>query len=60
MDEVRPAARRFFNNTVSEFNAAIQQFPAVLFASMFGFKARTFFDLGDQRAAMDQAPEVKF
>lgn len=54
------AARRFFNNTVSEFNAAIQQFPSVLFAGMFGFKARSFFDLGEERAAMDKAPEVKF
>ncbi len=54
------SARRFFNNTVSEFNAAIQQFPAVLFAGMFGFKARSFFDLGEERAAMDKAPEVKF
>jgi LemA protein len=54
------AARRFFNNTVGEFNAAIQQFPAVMLAGMFGFKARAFFDLGEQRAALDQAPEVKF
>jgi len=54
------AARRFFNNAVSEFNAAIQAFPAVLFASMFGFKPRTFFDLGEERAAVEQAPSVKF
>jgi LemA protein len=54
------SARRFFNNTVSEFNAAIQQFPAVLFAGMFGFKARNFFDLGEERVAMDKPPEVKF
>ena len=55
------AARRFFNNAVSEFNAAIQQFPAVLFAGMFGFKEREFFDLGEQRAALEQAPpQVKF
>ncbi|MDP1738755.1 MAG: LemA family protein [Caulobacter sp.] len=55
------AARRFFNNGVTEFNAARQSFPAVVFAGMFGFgAARTLFDLGDQRAALEVAPEVKF
>lgn len=55
------AARRFFNNAVSEFNAAIQAFPAVLFARSLGFSERTFFDLGDEgRKSLDQAPNVKF
>ncbi|HLI65692.1 MAG TPA: LemA family protein [Caulobacteraceae bacterium] len=54
------AARRFFNNAVAEFNAAIQQFPAVLVAGMFGFGPRTFFDLGEDRAAAEAAPQVKF
>jgi LemA protein len=55
------AARRFFNNAVSEFNAAIQAFPAVLFARSMGFAERTFFDLGeDGRKTLDQAPNVKF
>jgi LemA protein len=54
------AARRFFNNAVSEYNAGIQQFPAALFAGMFGFTARQFFDLGEERKTLDQAPQVKF
>lgn len=55
------AARRFFNNAVSEFNAAIQQFPAVMFAAMFGFSQRAFFDVGEEtRADLNVAPEVKF
>jgi LemA protein len=55
------AARRFFNNAVSEFNTAVQQFPAVLFAGAMGFSSRTFFDLGeDGRAQLEQAPQVKF
>ena len=54
------AARRFFNNTVQEYNAGIQRFPAVLFAGMFGFQARTFFDVGEERAQLSQAPQVKF
>ena len=54
------AARRFFNNAVQEYNTGIQQFPAALFAGMFGFTARTFFDLGDERKTVEQAPQVKF
>jgi LemA protein len=54
------ASRRFFNNAVQEYNTGIQQFPAALFAGMFGFRPKTFFDLGEQRAALDQAPSVKF
>ena len=54
------AARRFFNNSVGEYNAAIQQFPAVLFAGAAGFTPRTFFDLGEGRAAAETAPQVKF
>ena len=54
------AARRFFNNSVSEYNTGIQQFPAVLFAAMLGFTQRTFFDLGEDRKAVEQAPQVKF
>ena len=54
------ASRRFFNNAVSEYNAGIQQFPAALFAGVFGFHQRQFFDLGDDRKTLEQAPQVKF
>jgi LemA protein len=54
------AARRFFNNAVAEFNASIQQFPAVLLAGAMGFHERTFFDVGADRASVAAAPEVKF
>jgi LemA protein len=54
------AARRFFNNAVQEFNTAIQTFPAVLFSRQLGFQERAFFDLGEQRAQLEQAPSVKF
>ena len=54
------AARRFFNSAVSEFNAAVQQFPAVLFARTLGFHEREFFDLGEDRAAVETPPQVKF
>jgi len=54
------AARRFFNNAVSEYNAGIQQFPAALFAAMFGFTPRQFFDVGEERRTLEQVPQVKF
>jgi LemA protein len=54
------ASRRFYNNAVQEYNTGIEQFPAALFAGMFGFTHRTFFDLGDARPQLEQAPSVKF
>jgi LemA protein len=54
------ASRRFFNNAVQEYNTGIQQFPAALFAGMFGFTQRPFFDVGGDRVQLEQAPTVKF
>lgn len=54
------ASRRFFNNAVQEYNTGIQQFPAALFASAMGFHPQVFFDLGEERKVMEQAPQVKF
>jgi LemA protein len=56
------AARRFFNNAVSEFNAVRRQFPTILFSGMVGFGAdKPFFDVGEgDRVAMNTAPKVSF
>jgi LemA protein len=54
------AARRFFNNAVQEYNTGIQQMPAALFAAGFGFHPQIFFDLGESRTQLEQAPSVKF
>ncbi len=54
------AARRFFNNAVQEYNTGIQRFPAALFAAALGFSSKDFFDLGDERKALGEAPQVKF
>jgi LemA protein len=54
------AARRFFNNSVQEYNTGIQRFPAALFAASFGFAAKEFFDLGADRQTVGEAPQVKF
>jgi LemA protein len=45
---------------VQEYNTGIQRFPAVLFAGVFGFTPHQFFDVGEERKALDQAPQVKF
>jgi LemA protein len=54
------AARRFFNNAVQEYNTGIQQFPAALFAASLGFTQKEFFDVGESRPQLEQAPQVKF
>ncbi|MGO4704229.1 LemA family protein [Microvirga sp. 2MCAF38] len=55
------AARRFFNNGVAEYNAAVQSFPAVLFAGAMGFAQKDFFDLGEaQRQTLEAPPKVAF
>jgi LemA protein len=54
------AARRFFNNAVQEYNTGIEQLPAALFAGALGFHRREFFDLGETRGQLEQAPNVKF
>jgi LemA protein len=54
------AARRFFNNSVQEYNTGIQQFPAALFAGPLGFHEKTFFEAGEERQVLEKAPQVKF
>lgn len=55
------AARRFFNSATKELNVAVQKFPNVLLAGMFGFSQEPMFDLGEtQRVELDKAPDVSF
>ncbi|MCL2636192.1 MAG: LemA family protein [Betaproteobacteria bacterium] len=54
------AARRFFNNAVQEYNTGIARVPAVWFAASFGFTRKNFYDLGEQRVSLEEAPSVKF
>ena len=49
--------RQSYNDTVMKYNNGIQTFPAVIFAGMFGFKARELFE-ADAPAAT--APQVSF
>lgn len=55
------ATRRFFNSATKELNTAVQSFPAVLFAGMFGFHKEPMFEIpATERAQYDKAPEIKF
>jgi LemA protein len=55
------AARRFYNNAVAEYNTAIEQIPASLFAGSLGFKPAEGFGLSEsERATVSEAPKVKF
>src|SRR4030042_1818285 len=54
------AARRFFNSATKELNVATEVFPSNIGATLFNFKREPMFELGDQRAAAEQPPEIKF
>ena len=55
------ASRRFFNSATKELNSAVQRFPAVLLAGMFGFHTEPMFEVPQQeRAQYDKAPEISF
>jgi LemA protein len=53
------AARRFYNGNVRDYNTRIQQFPGNIFASMFGFGKREFFDI-DEKGPEGQPVKVSF
>lgn len=55
------ASRRFFNNAVTEYNTAIEQFPAVLIARSFGFKETVMFEIPEEhRATVAEPVKVSF
>ena len=54
------AVRRYFNSATKEYNNAVETFPANLVAGMFGFRRETMFDLGSQRAQLEEAPKINF
>ena len=50
-------ARQFYNDTVMEYNNAVQMFPTSIVASMFGFKEEPFFRVEDTPR---EVPKVGF
>lgn len=53
------AARRFYNGNVRDFNTGLQKFPGNVFAKMFNFTKKEFFDIEDNGTEY-QPVEVKF
>lgn len=53
------AARRFYNGNVRDYNTKLQHFPTNIFASMFGFTSREFFDI-DEKGPEGQPVKVQF
>lgn len=54
------AARRFFNSATKELNVATEIFPSNIVATLFNFRREPMFELGDQRAVVEQPPQIKF
>ena len=54
------AARRFFNSATKELNVATEVFPSNLIATLFNFKREPLFELGDQRAIVEEPPKIQF
>ncbi len=54
------SVRRYFNSATKELNNAVQVFPSNIVAGMFGFHKEIMFDLGEQRATLEEAPKIKF
>lgn len=50
-------ARQFYNDSVMRYNQAIQQFPGNIFANMFGFTGKEYFEIEE---AAREVPKVKF
>lgn len=43
-------ARQFYNDNVMSYNIKVQSFPSNIIASMFGFKIREYFEIGEEAA----------
>jgi LemA protein len=54
------AVRRYFNASTTEFNNGIETFPSNLIAGIFGFTRETMFDLGQERANLQEPPKISF
>lgn len=50
-------ARKNFNDAAQAYNTSIRRFPKSIFASMFGFDKRPYFDAEE---GADKAPKVEF
>ena len=50
-------ARKNFNDTAKEYNTAVRRFPKNIFAGIFGFDKKAYFEA---EAGSEKAPKVEF
>jgi len=58
LEEAIQNARRYYNAVVRDFNTRLKMFPDLIFANLFGFSERKFFELTEPGEA--EAPKVSF
>lgn len=54
------AARRFYNGNVRDLFVALQSFPSNVVGNLFNFKAREYFELGENEQAAKEPVKVSF
>lgn len=59
MENKIAASRRFLNLAANEFNTSIRQFPGSLIAAKCNIRRADFYDLGEDRIFVQDAPVVK-
>ena len=61
LEDKLAAARRFFNNSAAEYNAARESLPGVFIAAALGFEQQPFFELSaSERVSITAAPQLNF
>ncbi|MEE9272880.1 MAG: LemA family protein [Robiginitomaculum sp.] len=54
------AARRFYNNSIQEYNTGREQFPGNIIAGSFNFEGREFYEAPEGREVLQTPPDVTF
>jgi LemA protein len=60
VEERVTASRRFYNLAVDEYNATLRQFPGSFVSRYARLARRQHFDIGAERALLDEAVAIKF
>ncbi|MBP8959702.1 MAG: LemA family protein [Bacteroidales bacterium] len=53
-------ARKKFNSVTKKLNVAVEMFPSNIIAILFNFKREPMFELGKEKATMEQPPQIRF
>jgi len=53
-------ARKKFNSVTKKLNVAVEMFPSNIIAILFNFKREPMFELGEEKATMEQPPQIRF